>query len=359
MGRRAFLALGAFTALAGQARGARAEPSYPVVRAGERLRFPRDHGAHPAFRNEWWYITGWLSGGRGQELGFQVTFFRNRPGIGEASASRFAPSQLLFAHAALCDATLGRLEHDQRSARAGFGLAQASREDTEVRIEDWSLARGEAGYTAKIPAREFTLSLQFAPQQPLLAQGEEGYSRKGPLPEQASHYYSWPQLRASGSVTQGARARSVSGVAWLDHEWSSEPLAREAQGWDWAGINGADGSALMAFRIRGRDARRFWAGGSLREAGGRVRVLEPGEVDFRPLRWWRSPRTGTAYPVAMAIEVPGRELTLAPLMDDQELDARASTGTLYWEGAVRAAGAGAPYGKGYLELTGYAQRMKL
>ena len=124
-------------------------------------------------------------------------------------------------------------------------------------------------------------------------------------------------------------------------------------------MNLAGGGALMAFRIRDRQGRTYWAGGSLRDAAGRVRILGPGEVSFAPLRRWRSPRSGADYPVAMRLRAGGLDLDLEPLMDDQELDARASTGTIYWEGAVRAHAAGKPQGQGYLELTGYWKPLKL
>ncbi len=339
-----------------------AAQDYPAVEPGRALSFPADRGSHPAYRTEWWYVTAWLKdevdeGGR--EFGVQVTFFRNRPRIAEDNPSAFAPKQLLFAHAALADPAHGRLRHDQRSARAGFGLAQAAQGETEVRIGDWSLARTPDGYAARIAAREFRLALNFRPTQPELPQGEAGYSRKGPLARQASRYYSVPQLEVAGTVQVEGSVRQVSGRAWLDHEWSSEILAPEAVGWDWAGINLADGGALMAFRLRDARGGTVWSGGSQRGADGRLHVLRPGEVRFEPLRRWRSPRTGAEYPVAMRVSAAGQVLELIPLMDDQELDARASTGTVYWEGAVRARRNDADMGRGYLELTGYWKPLKM
>ena len=332
---------------------------YPRVRQGPALQFPRDHGSHPRFRNEWWYITGWLRTSGGGELGMQVTFFRNRPRIAEEISSRFAPRQLLFAHAALADPEAGRLLHDQRAARAGFGLAQAEEGRTEVAIEDWSLRQDGSAYEAEVAARDFRYSLRFDAKQAVLLQGERGFSRKGPNPAQASYYYSFPHLAVTGSVVIGGRRLEVSGEAWLDHEWSSEALAEGAVGWDWIGINLADGGALMAFRVRSKDGSSFWAGGTQRGTGGRVRSFKPGEVRFEPLRRWRSPRTGTEYPVSVRIEAGALTLEIEPLMEDQELDARASTGTVYWEGAVRAKQGESMTGRGYLELTGYWKPLKL
>ena len=346
MKRRAFLA----SPLLLIAQPARAV-DYPrvVPRAG--FTFPRDHGSHPAFRTEWWYVTGWVSDDRGDEFGVQVTFFRHRPGVAEDNPSAFAPRQLLFAHAALAQPRHGRLRHDERAARAGFGLAEAREDTTAVSIGDWSLTLADGVFAARIAAREFAFDLRFALTQAPLPEGDGGYSRKGPDPRQASYYYSCPQLAVSGNLTLEGRTVAVNGTAWLDHEWSSEYLASDAVGWDWAGINLADGGALMAFQMRGRDGRALWAGGTHRAANGQQRAFAPGEVRFVPQRRWRSPRTGVEFPVAMMISVPGADYTLVPLQDDQELDSRASTGTIYWEGAVRAQQGGREVGKGYLELT--------
>ena len=168
--------------------------------AGRPLQFPQDYGSHPAFRNEWWYVTGWVDDASGNAAGFQVTFFRNRPRVAEDNPSRFAPRQLLFAHAALADPRYGRLRHDQRAARAGFDIAAAHEGTTDVWIGDWSLRQSEGSYRARIAARDFRLDLQFAPTQAVLLQGDAGFSRKGPSPHQASYYYSQPQLAVTGQV---------------------------------------------------------------------------------------------------------------------------------------------------------------
>jgi len=338
---------------------AQAQVRYPAVERGVALTFPRDHGSHPAFRTEWWYITGWVRDAQGRDFGVQVTFFRTRPGVAERSASRFAPTQLLFAHAAIADPTLGRLRHEQRAARAGFELARASETSTDVAIGDWSLNLAGDTYTARVAAREFAFTLSFAARQPLLLEGERGVSRKGPNEAQSSFYYSRPQLATAGTLRLGTQEIPVTGTAWLDHEWSSEYLAADARGWDWTGINLDDGGALMAFVIRGRDDGEVWAGGTVREANGSQRILAREDVRFVPTRHWRSPRTNVSYPVAMRLDVPGITLDLVPLMDDQELDSRASVGTIYWEGAVRAVSGGRPVGRGYLELTGYGGALKI
>ena len=334
-------------------------PDYAPALPGVALRFPADHGAHPAFRTEWWYVTGWLETGHGPPLGFQVTFFRSRPPVDQANPSAFAARQILFAHAALSDPATGRLLHDQRAARAGFGLAEASTADTDIVLSDWRLKRDPGGrFHASAGGKDFDLDLTLDPTQPVLAQGEGGYSRKGPDPAQASRYYSLPHLRVSGSIRRGRRTERVTGSAWMDREWSSTLLDPKAVGWDWTGVNLDDGGALMAFQVRDAAGDAVWAGGSLRSADGTVVRFGPGDVRFESLRRWRSPRTGAVYPVErrLTVRLPEgpRTWTLRPLFDDQELDSRAAGGPIYWEGAVRTEG-----GRGYLELTGYLGRLKL
>lgn len=331
---------------------------YPVAEPNRELMFPRDHGAHPDYRTEWWYVTGWVEH-EGVERGFQITFFRSRPGVQEDNESSFAPTQLIFAHAAVADPRRGRLLHDQRVAREGFGLAYARTETTDVAIDRWKLARVGGEYHAKIIAEDFVLDLRFTPTQPVLLQGQDGFSRKGPLPRHASYYYSLPQLRVEGTVRTDTGTVAVEGKAWLDHEWSSEILPAAAQGWDWVSVNFSDGGALMAFRMRSMDGGGLWAGGSVRDRKGRLTILKPEDVAFEPRRIWRSPRTGVDYPVAMRIRAGRYDLEIEPLMDDQELDSSASTGVIYWEGAVRARAGGKPIGQGYLELTGYADRPQM
>jgi predicted secreted hydrolase len=334
---------------------------YPPVVPGYTMHFPEDEGSHPQFRTEWWYVTGWLRDAKNKPLGFQITFFRTRPDIAGNSEdpSAFAPHQILFAHAALSDPAVGHLLHDQRMQRAGFGLVTAATGRTDVHIDDWSLKQEGRHYIARIPARDFTLNLTIDATQPPMLNGDHGYSRKGPASASASYYYSIPQLKIDGTIVRNGRSEHVTGGAWLDHEWSSNYVPQGAVGWDWIGINLADGGALMAFRMRGPGGKSLWAGGTWRDAGGGTHALQPADIDFTPLRKWRSPRTGTAYPVVWHIRAGTLDFTIEPLMDDQENDSRATTGTIYWEGAVRALNNGKPVGEGYLELTGYWRPLDL
>ena len=342
------------------------------------LRFPADHGAHPETRIEWWYVTGWLQPSTAPAqpqpqlqsqpaYGFQLTFFRSPTSVAADHPSRFAARQLILAHAAVSDVAARKLHHDQRAARAVLDIAGAALGDTNAWLRDWRLSReqganGSGRYRARCTSAEagFAIDLALATTQPLLLQGDAGLSRKGPSPEQASHYYSQPQLEASGRITVAGRALDVTGRAWLDHEWSDSVLATDAVGWDWMGMNLHDGSALTAFRLRRADGRRVYTGGSWRPAGGAVRSFAASEVGFTPRRRWTSPHTAAVYPVTWEVATPAGRYSVEAVFDDQELDSRRSTGAVYWEGlsALRDE-QGRVVGHGYLEMTGYAERLRL
>jgi len=340
-----------------------------AVREGRVLRWPRDHGAHANARNEWWYATGWLDG-PAEPLGFQITFFRHRTGLAASLAGRFAPRQLLFAHAALSDIAAGRHLQAQVTQRWSGDEqatdAHAARADTDVRIGHWALRR-EASATASLyrgrvggADAPFALQVQLQATQPLLLQGNAGFSRKGPLPQQASHYYSVPQLRVQAVLERDGRRTPLRGSAWLDHEWSDDYLPPEAVGWDWIGFNLDDGGALMGFRLRRADGSALWAGGSHRGADGVVRTFAPHELRFTPQRWWTGATSQARYPVQWAIDTPSGRFTVRALMDAQELDGRLSNGAVYWEGLSDLLDArGRRVGRGYLEMTGYGKRLAM
>ncbi len=349
---------------------------YPVVIAGAERQFPRDFGAHPAYRTEWWYLTAWLKTSRGP-MGLQLTFFRSRTPYGRLNPSRFAATQLYFAHAAIADPRHARLLHAEQAWRGGTAIASARNTDTDVRLGRphrlWSLRRSsDDRYLAQVndPLFDFRLSATPAHAKPVL-QGDAGFSLKGVRDEQASYYYSRPQLDLQGSLTFKPTAQlpgkpeplPFTGTGWLDHEWSSELLAPQAQGWDWTGINLFDGRALMAFQMRSDDGGVLRTTARLIEADGSSLDLP---VEFTPVRTWVSPRTGAGYPVSWRLQAGPLDLRIEPLMADQEIDSRRSTGTIYWEGAVRVSPWQAQknpgqsvIGRGYLEMTGYAAKMRL
>ncbi len=335
--------------------------SAPVAQAlaSRSLQFPRDFGSHPELRTEWWYITGHARSGV-REFGFQVTFFRSRVDETQAMRSAFAAKQLIFAHAAVSDLEGRRLHHEQRIARAGFGIAQASPDETDVHLRDWSLRRSGGVYRAQAPAGAFSLDLRCAPTQPVLLHGNSVLSTKGPEPGQVSYYYSEPQLATQGRLLLQGRAFDVAGTAWLDHEWSEAPMHRDAVGWDWIGMNLADGSALMAFRLRRSDGSALWSGGSFRRAGGVPQGFDADQVVFEPVRRWQSPTSRATYPVEWSVHTPAGSFVVRALLDDQELDSRSSTGAIYWEGVSDLNDAqGRRVGRGYLEMTGYAAPLRI
>ncbi len=359
-------------------------PSLPVLPAmaaatpAADMQFPRDFGAHPETRLEWWYLTGLLGPANSSAsdtplFGYQLTFFRVKGPAAADHPSRFAARQLLLAHAAISDLSAGRLRHDQRVARGGFGLAEAATGDCDVKLRDWFLRRRAdpqgSRYSAAFNSNSssngsFVLDLQLQTTQTTLLQGQQGLSRKGPQPQQFSHYYSQVQLQTTANLQLDGRRIALQGRSWLDHEWSDSLLGSDgvdqASGWDWAGINLLDGGALTVFRLRRADGSLLWSGGSWRRPDGSTQDFTPQEVQMNPTRVWHSPVSGADYPVEWALRTPLGVLQMKALIDGQEIDARLSTGMRYWEGAAELlASDGRRLGRGYLELTGYAGAMRL
>ncbi len=335
------------------------------------LEFPRDHGAHPDFRIEWWYLTGCLNTATGAAShGFQVTFFRSRVPSTQQLRSKLAAKQLVFAHAAVTDVGSGKLLHDQRIARSSglppganvVDVATTGTQTTSVVLKDWSLLRQGDRLQARAIAENFDLHLDLQATQPLLLQGDQGLSRKGPQPDQASYYYSQPQLQVTGSIgVKGTQLTILGGsTAWLDHEWSQQILHPNAVGWDWIGINLFDGGALTAFQLRTRVGAALWNGGSYRAKGASSRSFGPGEVAFIAGRTWQSPLSAAVYPVEWSVRTPVGRFTVRAVIDPQELDSSSSTGAIYWEGLSELRDHDARLvGRGYLEMTGYAAPLRL
>ncbi len=340
------------------------------------LRFPRDHGTHNETRTEWWYLTGHAQNAAGRSFGFQVTFFRSRVDAAQPLQSRLAAKQLLFAHAAITDLQGNMLLHDQRIARWNGEQptqpAQRTRgvfareDDLQVVLRDWFMQRdGSGAYRTEVAGDEIGIAITAAPTQAILLQGEKGFSRKGPDPAQASFYITHPQLAVQGTLTLRGERFTVTGQAWLDHEWSEAILHPEAMGWDWIGMNLANGDSLTAFELRRADGSALWAGGSHRTQAASTdplgaRSFASNEVRFTPQRFWTSPLTNARYPVEWQVNTPAGRFTARALLDAQELDSRTSTGTVYWEGLSDLLDAqGQRVGRGYLEMTGYAKPMVL
>lgn len=340
---------------------------YARARTPRDLVFPADHGPHPGFKHEWWYFTGHLETDAGQELGFQLTFFRNalRPDP-PSVASPWATRQAYMAHFAVTDPASGRFRAFERFDRGALGLAGAEAEPLRVWVGDWvaesipepESTRGAGERPAfRVRAAEgpVSIELELRSLKPVVPQGDGGLSVKGPEPGNASYYYSLTRLAARGVVVLDGRRRAVRGLAWLDREWGTSALSPGIRGWDWFSLQLEDGSELMLYRLREEDGETspFSAGTFVDRAGG-VRRLAAGDFVVEETGSWRSPRGGR-YPSGWRIRVPGLDLALDvdPQMRDQELD----LAFRYWEGAVAVRGSRAGRalpGRGYVELTGYA-----
>ena len=328
--------------------------------------FPRDHGAHPEFRTEWWYWTGNLCGEDGAEYGFQLVFFQQAVASAmEPRSSAMAARHLVLAHAALTDVREGAYRHAERLARAAGGLAgvagPAPGVPFRVHCEDWSAtAADETGLfplRLRVAERDFAFDLELDQPEPVVAQGERGLSRKGGEPGNASVYYSIPRMRVQGTVRSGARSAAVRGSAWLDREWSTSSLAEGQVGWDWFSLQFEGGEELMWYQLRREDGSVDpWSKGSFVHADGRVEVLAPAQVRLAPGRRWLPDDRAAGYPVQWELQVPhlGLDLRIEAKVDHQEL----RTVVRYWEGCVRVQGTreGQPLGgEGYLEMTGYVE----
>ena len=332
---------------------------YPQVKP-RRLVFPRDYGAHPDFRTEWWYLTGWLGQGP-SAMGFQLTFFRSRTQHAPDNPSRLAPQQLLFAHAALADAQQDVFLHANRAGRLSGTTLRADTADTNLQFEDWHLRRVQGAaediYEGRFAGEGFAVSFEASTQQAAILRGQGGFSPKGPLASQASHYYSRAPLRVKARVQRAKSTQVLEGQAWLDHEWSSQLMMPGAVGWDWLGINLLDGGTLMAFQIRNAQSEPLYAHVDARNQQG-LPVQSWRGLKWQPRGLWRA-KSLIQYPLPMDLVVGGQTFRLVPLMLAQEVDARASTGGFYWEGAVSLMQEERLLGQGYLELTGYGAPLRI
>lgn len=336
--------------------------------AGYRYHFPRDHGSHPAFRTEWWYYTGHLRTAAGRTFGYQLTFFRRAvpPEDVKTLPSQWSATQLYLAHFALTDLTDRRFHFSEKLSRAGLGKAGADASRLDVWIDDWhARASGGGQPTHTLYARDghATLSLHLEAAKPPVVHGQEGVSRKGAAPGQASHYYSFTRLTATGTVTIGTESFPVTGTSWMDHEFGSADLPTDTVGWDWFSIQLADHTELMLYALRQRDGSTDPASsGTVVSSTGEARHLTRADFTVEATDFWTSPRSRARYPSRWRITIPSFHLSLelVPLLADQELTTSQSTRVTYWEGAVGVTGTkqGQPAaGEGYVELTGYAERI--
>jgi predicted secreted hydrolase len=344
-------------------------PGFRPAVAGYSYRFPRDHGSHDEFRTEWWYYTGHLSVEDGRRFGYQLTFFRR--GIEQArvrtNPSRWTIRHLYLAHFALSDHDNARFRYAEKVSRAGLGKAGAETGQLRVWIDRWiaeTFSPHDDRHHLKASAKDFSIDFIVTPEKPPVVHGERGVSRKGSAPGQASHYYSLTRLATTGILSVDGEQLKVSGTSWMDHEFGSGDLGEEQVGWDWFSVQLDNRSELMFYRLRRTDGTSDAASsGTLTFPDGRSQHLSASDLQVENLDHWTSTASGARYPSRWRISAAslGLSLTLTPLFQDQELITRRSTQVTYWEGAVRVSGTlrNAPVsGQGYVELTGYAERLK-
>ena len=333
--------------------------------------FPRDHGPHPEFRHEWWYVTGNLESSSGERYGFELTFFRialRPPGHQPAGVSAWRAQQLYVAHFAVTDVSRGTFQFVQKRSRAALGLAGAQAEPFRVWLDDWLLGvpAADAHVSAGDPASrewvvqadggDYSLTLDARPLIDPVLNGQAGLSLRSADSRAASYYYSIPRVAVHGTLTRGGHSSRVSGLAWLDREWGSGSLGADQQGWDWFALQMEDGATVMFYNLRNRDGSRDpHSAGTWVDPTGRVRTLLSDQVLIDVTDHWVSPRHGK-YPSRWHLRVPaaGLDVEVRPVLADQELD----THPRYWEGAVNLRGkrdGRDTAGRGYVELVGYGE----
>ena len=366
-------------------------PRFCKALPGYQFEFPRDHFSHPCFRTEWWYFTGNLTDRNGRRFGFELTFFREGVDNPYANPSRWRVDDLYLAHFAVSDIAAERFSYTDRLHRAGIEMAGADPSKGRIWNGDWSATlrtQGggeswllEASSEGSSEAGQ-RIRLELNPLRPPVIQGRDGVSQKAGGEGNASHYYSLTRLATSGVLETAGAAFEVSGLSWMDHEFSTNQLQPDQVGWDWVSLQMDDGTDWMFFQLRlrggGGDARGGASGeaggGASGEASGRKDPHSAGSValpdgtsvqlsaeDFQmtPLDEWRSPHSGGHYPIRWRIQVPsqGLDVTLSAAIQDQELLTQETTGVTYWEGSILARGTRkekSVQGRGYLEMTGYA-----
>jgi predicted secreted hydrolase len=340
-----------------------AKPSY-------RYEFPRDHFSHPDFQTEWWYYTGNLTAADGHRFGFELTFFRQAlrltPQQIAASDPVWRPDQVYLAHLALSDIDGKQFFHTERLNRAGPGIAGAGLADQKYWNGNWqskwvSLVSGEQELRAVTD--KLNLQLRLTPEKPFVINGENGISRKGPQPGDASHYITYTRLGAAGKLRWNNRDYDFAGLAWMDHEFFTESADEDLAGWDWFAIQLDNRRELMLYRLRSKSGGDRYSSGTYVDADGKAKYLNAADLQITPLATWHSANSGATYPVSWKISVPsiGLELMEKTALQNQELFNTQDVSPTYWEGAVTFDGtmAGTPvHGVGYLEMTGYARSLR-
>lgn len=308
---------------------------FAIPQRGYSFSFPQDHGPHERFRIEWWYVTANLTDDAGRDFGVQWTLFRNA--LAPQGALQWDLSQVFMGHAALT--TPESHFAVERFARGGTGQAGAASDKIEAWIDDWTLS------DQKITARgaDFGFDLMVQEVGPFVFHGESGYSVKSSL-GQASHYYSAPFIDVVGTVQLPEGEVAVTGQAWMDREWSSQPLSEDQTGWDWFSLSFESGEKMMGFRLRGSEdfTQATWIA-----ADGEAEPFGDGSLVAMPITY--SPTSGPAVPTKWRVTLPEKSLDVT--VEAINPDAWLPLSVPYWEGPVKVVGS--HRGRGYLEMTGY------
>ncbi|MGE0643835.1 MAG: lipocalin-like domain-containing protein [Nitrospira sp.] len=344
--------------------------TFQSATAGYRYEFPKDHGSHPSYRTEWWYYTGHLHTKDGRSFGYELTFFRRGvpPDQVKTLPSKWSMHHIYLAHFAVTDITGKQFHFSEKMSREGLGKAGADESQLRVWIDDWRAeATTDSVGAHTLAARDEThaLALRLIPAKPPVTHGAAGISQKGKDVGQASHYYSFTRLETTGNLTIDGQSFEVTGTSWMDHEFGSSELGADQVGWDWFSIQLEDHTELMLYRMRLKDGSSDLASsGTAISSDGRTRHLEVTDFQIESTATWTSPESKATYPSRWRLTFPSLDLVLdvIPWLADQELRTSRSTRVSYWEGAVAVTGTkqGKPIkGQGYVELTGYTERLKL
>ncbi|MBF0277293.1 MAG: carotenoid 1,2-hydratase [SAR324 cluster bacterium] len=325
------------------------------------FKFPDDHGAHPEFRNEWWYFTGNLKTPEGRHFGYQFTLFRTSLSNQTISSpSQWASRQIYMGHLAVTDSQAKKYFHFERFSRAAIDLAGARAHPFHVWLENWFVSsRGNSFFPLTIQASEGDLSLllNLTSEKQKVLQGIQGLSKKGHQPGNASYYYSFTRLKSEGQLFLDGIKYELEGLSWMDREWSSSVLEAQQSGWDWFAVQLSNGWELMYYQLRLKNGKTdSTSSGVLVSPKGQSFRLEHHQVALKILDTWTSSSTGIRYPSQWELKVPDRQisLTLTPRLAEQEFESSFT----YWEGAVQVQGLfqnKAVRGEAYVELTGYTK----
>jgi len=347
-----------------------AQAQFRPALPGYEFEFPRDHFSHPEFELEWWYYTGNLWSADGRRFGFELTFFRNAVERPEPATSAWDVDQLYLAHFAVSDIEGQQFLKAERLNRSGPGLAGADAARGLIWNGNWQVAWRDAAnplgtQSLRAVADGFSIELDLTPAKPAVVNGENGVSQKAAGEGKASHYITFTRLSAAGSLRIGDEQFAVAGSAWMDHEFSTDSLGADQAGWDWLSLQLHDNTELMLYRLRRTDGSTDpHSAGTYVRGDGTSQHLSEDEISMTPSALWTSPTTGGQYPLQWHVDIPGLglALTVTTPLDTQEIVPTRGRGPTYWEGAIDVEGHspdGDVSGVGYLEMTGYADRLRL